>query len=127
MSIRAQRCYFAGKFQPGNVLRLARWRSIPACSLQEVCAIERRTPHVNENFFRPRLWFRHIVDFQNLRATERSNDNSFHDLTISQGNQCAQPVITQYKSCPKQRAQDYGKQDFEPSCFRPYVRCDSAA
>ena len=76
--IRARVCYFAGKFQPGNVLRLARWRSISARSLQEVRAIERGTPNVNENFFRPGLWFRHIVDFQNLRATEMSNDNSFH-------------------------------------------------
>jgi hypothetical protein len=80
VSIRSQLCDFAGKFEPRDVLRCSRWCRILTQPLQEVCAIKPSAPHVNEHFVRPRLWLWHVMDFQDLRTTETSNNNSFHGL-----------------------------------------------
>jgi hypothetical protein len=78
VSFRAELCDFAGKFQPGNVLGSARRRSISTLSLQEIGAIERGTLHLDKYILRSRLGCRNVLNFQNLRTTEMSNDNSFH-------------------------------------------------
>ena len=80
VSVRAQLRDFAGKLKPGNVLRSTRRRSISTRPLQQICAIQRGTPHANENFLSRRVWFRYVLDFQDLRPTETSDDNSFHGL-----------------------------------------------
>ena len=80
LSVRAQLCHFTGKFQPGNVLRKRPAAQHIDLPLQKVRAIERATAHVNENFVRSGLWCRNVLDFQNLRTTETSNNNSFHEF-----------------------------------------------
>jgi hypothetical protein len=82
VSVGAELCYFPGKFQPGDVLRSAGRRSVSTQPLQKVRAIECGTLHVNDDFLGPRLWFRNILDFQDVRAAETSDNNSSHDLVL---------------------------------------------
>jgi hypothetical protein len=78
VSVRAELCDFAGKFQPRNVRGSTPRRSISTLPLQKVRAIESSTSHVHEYFLRTRLRFGNILNFQDLRSTEMSNHNSFH-------------------------------------------------
>ncbi len=81
LSVRAWLHHFAGKFKSGNVLRRAGRCRISTLPLQKICTVERSTPHVNEDFMRPRLRFRNSLDFQNLRSPKTINNNSFHGFT----------------------------------------------
>jgi hypothetical protein len=78
LRVRSQFCDFAGELESGDILRRTGRRSIPAQPLQEVCAIKRATANVYENFVRSGPWRRNILNFQYLRTTKTSYNNSSH-------------------------------------------------
>src|SRR5678815_891954 len=82
VNIRPQLRDFAGKLKSGDVLWNARRSSVSTSPLKKVGAIERRTAHVYEYFVRTGLRRGNVLDFQNLRSTETSHNNSSHGFIL---------------------------------------------